>query len=202
MIRVLIFAADARLRRMLEQLPGKEPGIVIAGSADDQESFVRLADTIAVDVVLTDEPRIRHRNTAWVLFLDRASEQAGLEALSAGASAILPLSADLEEVIAAIRMVTNGLLVLPRKLAASVTGRAEVAFGLSGTEDDQPQLSRREIAVLSAMADGLSNKQIARRLGISFHTVKFHIASILEKLEVDTRTEAVVRAAQLGIVML
>jgi len=52
------------------------------------------------------------------------------------------------------------------------------------------------------MTDGLSNKAIARRLGISFHTVKFHVASILEKLEAESRTEAVFKAAQLGIVML
>ena len=48
------------------------------------------------------------------------------------------------------------------------------------------RLSKREIAVLDAMTDGLSNKEIARRLGISFHTVKFHVASILEKLEAET----------------
>jgi DNA-binding NarL/FixJ family response regulator len=52
------------------------------------------------------------------------------------------------------------------------------------------------------MADGASNKAIARRLGISFHTTKFHVAAILAKLNADSRTEAVTRAAQLGLVML
>jgi DNA-binding NarL/FixJ family response regulator len=56
--------------------------------------------------------------------------------------------------------------------------------------------------VLAAMADGASNKEIARRLDISFHTVKFHVAAILDKLEAESRTEAVVKASQLGIVML
>jgi DNA-binding NarL/FixJ family response regulator len=64
------------------------------------------------------------------------------------------------------------------------------------------QLTARELEVLTAMADGATNKAIARRLGISFHTVKFHVAAILEKLDADTRTEAVMKAAQLGIVML
>ena len=52
------------------------------------------------------------------------------------------------------------------------------------------------------MADGVSNKAIARRLGISFHTAKFHVAAILAKLNADSRTEAVARATQLGLVML
>jgi DNA-binding NarL/FixJ family response regulator len=56
--------------------------------------------------------------------------------------------------------------------------------------------------VLAAIADGTSNKAIARRLGISFHTVKFHVAAILGKLDADSRTEAVTRAAQRGLVML
>ena len=68
--------------------------------------------------------------------------------------------------------------------------------------DGNAQLTARELEVLTAMADGATNKAIARRLGISFHTVKFHVAAIFEKLDADTRTEAVMKAAQLGIVML
>jgi DNA-binding NarL/FixJ family response regulator len=63
-------------------------------------------------------------------------------------------------------------------------------------------LTPRELEVLAAMADGASNKVIARRLGISFHTAKFHVAAILAKLDADSRTEAVAKAAHLGLVML
>lgn len=68
--------------------------------------------------------------------------------------------------------------------------------------DADGPLTPREIEVLAAMADGASNKVIARRLGISFHTAKFHVASILAKLDADSRTEAVAHAARLGLVML
>jgi DNA-binding NarL/FixJ family response regulator len=63
-------------------------------------------------------------------------------------------------------------------------------------------LTPREREVLAALADGASNKVIARRLGISFHTAKFHVAAVLAKLDVDSRTEAVSVAARQGLVML
>jgi DNA-binding NarL/FixJ family response regulator len=72
----------------------------------------------------------------------------------------------------------------------------------SAAANAHTRLTRRELDVLAAMADGASNKVIARRLGISFHTAKFHVAAILAKLDADSRTEAVTKAAQLGLVML
>jgi DNA-binding NarL/FixJ family response regulator len=212
MTGVLIFAVNAKLGRILEQLPQKDSTIAIIGFADDQLSLDRLAETSRVDVVLAQKMlpaklvadwRLRHNGTAWVVFLEPADGRVALDALGAGASAILPPTADLAEIITHIRMVADGMAVFPQQLLAALLTRAEIANGhFQEADEDQPRLSKREIDVLTAMTDGLSNKEIARRLGISFHTVKFHVASILEKLEVETRTEAVFKAAQLGIVML
>jgi two-component system, NarL family, response regulator YdfI len=213
MIGVLIFAVDAKLRRTLEQLPQKDAAIAIVGIADDQPSLVSVTETSNVDVVLAQEMpsaelltewRVRRNTPAWVLFLDPADGRAAADALTAGASAILPSSTDLTEIITIIRVVAKGLVVIQRQLLAALLSGSEISNGHLQDDDDDhhPRLSKREIAVLTAITDGLSNKEIARRLGISFHTVKFHVASILEKLEVDTRTEAVFKAVQLGIVRL
>jgi DNA-binding NarL/FixJ family response regulator len=116
-----------------------------------------------------------------------------LAALSAGASAILLRTADRREIVTAIRAVTNGLVVFQRQLLAALLNAEPLLDEQLNTSND--------LTPRTAMADGATNKAIARRLGISFHTVKFHVAAILEKLDVDTRTEAVMKAAQLGIVM-
>jgi DNA-binding NarL/FixJ family response regulator len=85
------------------------------------------------------------------------------------------------------------------------SGRHDENTALISVRDDgasRVSLTPREHEVLAAMADGASNKVIARRLGISLHTAKFHVAAILAKLDADSRTEAVARAAHLGLVML
>ena len=102
--------------------------------------------------------------------------------------------------MAAIKAVTMGLAILPCELLPTLLDGA--GFGRRADETGHARLTPRELEVLAAMADGASNKAIARRLGISFHTAKFHVAAILAKLEADSRTEAVTRAAQLGLVML
>ena len=94
------------------------------------------------------------------------------------------------------------MLFRSQLLAALLNSDPLLGEQLNTSNDGNARLTPRELQVLTAMADGATNKAIARRLGISFHTVKFHVAAILEKLDADTRTEAVMKAAQLGIVML
>jgi DNA-binding CsgD family transcriptional regulator len=94
----------------------------------------------------------------------------------------------------------EAVIAEPRLLSALLAADRPNAAAENGDADGP--LTPREIEVLAAMADGASNKVIARRLGISFHTAKFHVASILAKLDADSRTEAVALAARLGLVML
>ena len=127
-----------------------------------------------------------------------------LDALAAGAYAVLDRSAGDAEIVAAIIAAQHGLALLPRPLLGALlaAGAIEAPEPRSNQTDDPSPLTPRELEVLVAMADGMSNKTIARRLGISYHTVKFHVAGILAKLDADSRTEAVARAAHLGLVML
>ena len=203
MVAVAIFSIDPILRRNLEQLPHDDPAFALVG--DHPSSVPELLNQHRIDVLLADAPtrellaeyRGRHDRVALVVLLDGADPEDGVRALNAGARAVLHRSSSRNEIIAAIKVITSGLVVLPPELLATLLHEAPPA-------DDvlKAQLTRRELEVLAAMADGASNKAIARQLGISFHTAKFHVAAILAKLDADSRTEAVAKAAQSGLVML
>ena len=211
MVAIAIFSPDPAMRRSLERLPREDSALRIVGVVDDPAAIARLINQNHVNIVLADVPplerladwRIRHNQTAFVIFVDGADEEDSLDALYAGARAILPRSAKPDEIVTAIKAVTKGLAVLPGQLLpALLSGAWHVGELLDDNDADRARLTPRELEVLAAMADGVSNKAIARRLGISFHTAKFHVAAILAKLNADSRTEAVARAAQLGLVML
>ena len=211
MVAIAIFSADPILRRSLEQLLREDPAITVVGVADDPSAMLRLIDQDHVDAVLADAPpreqladwRIQYDRTAFVVLVDGADEENSLDALYAGARAILPRSAECDQIVVAIKAVTTGLAILPRELLPTLLNGASLADrSLDGNDSGRARLTPRELEVLTAMADGASNKAIARRLGISYHTAKFHVAAILAKLDADSRTEAVTRAAQLGLVML
>ena len=100
-----------------------------------------------------------------------------------------------EELEAAVAAVVEGLVVLPRLLTVRV-------LHSTAAEDLDEPLTNREREVLELLAQGLSNKLIARRLHISEHTVKFHISSLYAKLDVSSRAEAVSRGARYGLLSL
>ncbi len=211
MTAIAIYSADPVLCCSLERRLRGDPAMTVVGVADDPSALLRLIDRNHVDAVLADSPpyeqladwRNRHGDTAFVVLIDGFNAEDSLDALYAGALGILPRSAERNEIAVAIKAVTNRLAVLPRELLPTLlNGGSETDRSPDSNDAVRARLTPRELEVLAAMADGVSNKAIARRLGISFHTAKFHVAAILDKLNADSRTEAVMRAAQLGLVML
>lgn len=120
-------------------------------------------------------------------------------ALRAGAAAVLARPADPAELTAALAAVQAGLLVLDPSVREHASPVAVAP--LSAREPPEP-LTEREREVLALLVAGFSNRRAAERLGIAENTVKAHVAAILAKLAVTTRTEAVTAALRLGLVLL
>jgi DNA-binding NarL/FixJ family response regulator len=214
MVAIAIVSADPVLRRDLAQVLREESTITALNAIDDPAAALSLIEQNQSNdaIILADEPT-REDLTNWkrkrgeihviVLVDDHSEAPATRDALEAGARAVLSRSAGREEILATIRAVTSGLVVLPRELLPTLLDGAPLGDDpMDATDRDHAQLTPRELDVLTAMANGASNKAIARQLGISVHTVKFHVASVFTKLNAESRTEAVTRAAQLGLVML
>lgn len=131
------------------------------------------------DVVLADRQRPEEGRYPTVVLGGTDSEAEGL----------LPESAGAAEIDAALRAVAHGLIVRS-------PGSRKPGFSAVQEAEARTLLTPREAQILDAIADGLTNKAIARRLGISLHTVKFHVESVFRKLGASTRTEAVARATE------
>ena len=187
------------MRSGLVSLLGSEPGFNIAGQArapDDALAALSDAELMVWDVgpQVAPMPRSALLERVPTLALVR-DEETALELLRAGAQAVLLRGSEGERLLAALQAVATGLGVFdPALLRALLVARAGPRDGLL--------LTPRETEVLSLMAEGLSNKLIADRLKISEHTAKFHVNSVLNKFDAETRTEAVVSAARRGLLML
>jgi DNA-binding NarL/FixJ family response regulator len=138
-----------------------------------------------------------------VLVLTDASGLMG--ALQAGASAVLSESADGDSLCTAIRAAAHGLTVVSEEFRVHLVDASGPRSALESDGEDAPpaiDLTPRELQVLRLLAEGASNKSIARRLGITPHTAKFHVASIVAKLGATGRTDAVAKAMRLGLIMI
>jgi DNA-binding NarL/FixJ family response regulator len=120
-----------------------------------------------------------------------------VRAVRAGVRAVLPRTASTDAIVAAVEAAAAGLVVLP------ADALAEVPQGTAARAAAPPDsLTAREAQILALLAEGLVNKQIAARLGISRHTVKTHLAALFHKLGVSTRAEAVAAGARAGMILL
>ena len=126
-----------------------------------------------------------------------ADESVAADAWIAGARGLFLRSTRIENIVAALSAVLRGLVVIDPALASVLLSPRERA-----SAPLSEALTARELEVLQFLAEGLANKVIAQRLGISESTVKFHVNAIMGKLGAQSRTDAVVRATRLGLVIL
>jgi NarL family two-component system response regulator YdfI len=211
-IRVFIVAASSLVRAGLESMFA-DRDVEIAGSISDFESLAALWPDAEADIALIEASsdqlerlidsltESQFASEAAIVVLSDHFERRWLaEALRAGVRAVLPSDISAERLVAALEAAATGLTVMNSADVDAIFPPAEPA-SRQVAEIIEP-LTPRESEVLQMLASGLSNKEIAVRLAISEHTVKFHVAAILGKLGAGSRTEAVSIGIRRGLVFL
>jgi DNA-binding NarL/FixJ family response regulator len=207
MIRVAIVADSLTARAGLEAMLSVESDVVVVIDDYDADVVIVVAARADPSQDTSDHEEsdldVRPPRAATMVLLERMEGEAAREAYSGGASAVLAADVDGDELVAALRAVSAGLVVLPPTMASDLLAlsRPLPAYASAATTTVM-SLTPRERDVLALLAQGLANKMIAPRLGISEHTVKTHVAAIYEKLHARNRAEVVVAAARQGLLML
>jgi len=211
-IRVFIVAASPLARGGLENLLATR-GVSVVGSSASLESLFEQIVDVEPDLVLVDASGDNSEaaldalvdsnlagETTVILLSGHPRPGWAAEALRAGVRAILPSEVSPNQLAAALEAAMAGLVVMhPSEIAVALPAPSAA---LSPLAELAEPLTPREREVLEMLASGLVNKEIAAKLSISEHTVKFHVASILGKLGAATRTEAVSLGFRRGLVLL
>jgi two-component system, NarL family, response regulator YdfI len=198
--RVLVLAQSPVARAGLESLLRSSGKVEVIGSVANwadhagEDPDVILADWENGEE-LSSEITDGAPEAAWVVMADDPGLSGVAEALRSGIRAVLPRHSGASQIVAAIEAAAAGFVVLqPGDLDGLLVSPQPASLA-------EP-LTPREIEVLGMLAEGQSNKGIAHRLSISEHTVKFHVTSILGKLNAGSRTEAVTQGIRQGLIML
>ncbi|MBL8120408.1 MAG: response regulator transcription factor [Anaerolineae bacterium] len=197
-LHVLIIAENPLARMGLAALLANHPEIVIVGQSGGAQVAAE-AEASNPDVLIVDwnENSAPDLPAGYPLLALLKDEGQAAEAWAAGARGLLLGTLDPERLVSAMASVVRGLVVMEPELVGSI-GQMDTAL----LEMPHEALTAREMEVLQLVAEGLPNKIIAARLNITDHTVKFHVNAIMTKLGVQSRTEAVVRATKLGLIIL
>jgi len=188
-------------------------GIEVVAAVGDGPEGLRLAQELEPDVILLDmrlpgmngievlrQLRSMGRTMPVVMLTTSSNEQDLVESLRSGAQGYLIKDTEPDELVVALREIMAGKTVVARNLAP-VLVKIVQRDGSAETQSSDPfsELTPRESEILGLLAEGQSNKMIARNLGISDGTVKLHVKSILRKLGVHSRVEAAVIAVEQGL---
>ena len=212
-VRVVLADDQQLIRAGFARLLEAEPGIDVVGEAADGREAVALCRSARPDVVLMDirmpsldgvaatREVVRHTSTRVLVLTTYDLDEYVFSALDAGASGFMLKDAPPEDLVRAIQVVASGEALLAPAVTSRLVG--EFVSLRSRRRDAGAELERltaRERDVLPLLARGLSNGEIAARLHLGESTVKTHVASILDKLGVRDRVQAVVFAYEAGVV--
>ena len=214
-LRVVIADDQPLMRAGLRTLLELEPDIDVVGEAADGGEAIALAGRLRPDVVLMDVRmpglqgveatrtlRSRHPDVRVLILTTFDDERYVFDGLAAGASGYLLKDVSGEELAAAVRTVASGGAVIGPAVAGKVLGRVARSTSSAPGSDAgllEP-LNARELEILAAIGEGCSNAEIARRLGLAEGTVKNYVSRILQKTGCADRTQAALRARELGLI--
>ena len=213
-IRVLLADDHVLVRQGIRQFLEEADGIAVIAEADDGAEALRLVAETAPDVAVLDirMPKVtgveatrrikRHHPDVHVLILTAYDDDPYIFALlEAGADGYVLKTAPADALVEAVRDVQAGTTALSPAIATKVVRQMQQQR--PGTAADQVEpLTPREIEVLRLVAQGMTNREIGRELGISHRTVQGHLANVYGKLQVNSRTEAVTEALKRGWIVI
>jgi len=212
-VRVVVAAISAVRRSGLEAIVRKNASWKLAGSLPGIIGFTARIQELQPHVVIADLAQsdtqffsaagdLERAGIGVVVLIDEPIVGWTARALQAGVRAILPRESSENEIVSGVVAADRGLVLLDPEIAKELASQTRTVTTTSeNVADNLEELTAREVEVLHLMAEGFGNKQIAARLGISDHTVKFHISSILAKLNVSSRTEAVTQGIRMGLIV-
>jgi len=216
--KIMLVDDHALFRMGMRGLLEREPDFEIVGEADDSRSAIDLALETSPDIILMDltlpppggietTQRIKRElpSTGIIVLAQNEEEDALFDAIKAGAAAFILKDVGPDDLVTIIRRVSAGEYLINDKVFAKPAVASRVlkefrelaVYGQDAAPIFAP-LSPREVEILDNIAQGMTNKQVAYALSISEQTVKNHMSSILRKLSVNDRTQAVVYAMRQG----